>query len=93
MKSPEQVDAIMRAIPTGWRYRWCGGEDSPCACMGCVQIGNRKVIAERITGQVYQGDPEYIDEANLQEYGLLYTGNKLTRDEWMSWKARQRQQT
>lgn len=88
MKSVEQVDAIMAAIPEGWRKRWCGGERGACACMGCVQIGNRAVIAEKIAGQPYRGDPEYIDEAKLQSHGQVYQDNKVTREEWEAWSAR-----
>ena len=42
--SPEEVDEIMEGIPVGWRNRWCGGENGPCACLGCVQTGNKAVI-------------------------------------------------
>ncbi|VWC78928.1 hypothetical protein BLA39750_01054 [Burkholderia lata] len=56
--------------------------------MGCVQIGNRAVIAERIIGKKYEGDPEYISEAKLREHGSVYTELKLSREEWESWIAR-----
>ena len=87
-KTPEQIDAIMAAIPEKWRRHWCGGERGPCACMGCVQIGNRAVIAEKITGEPYRGDPEYIDEAKLKEHGTVYEDHKLSRAEWESWMKR-----
>ncbi|HIH2744974.1 TPA: hypothetical protein ACYLN4_000643 [Burkholderia lata] len=88
MKSEEQIDAIMAAIPENWRRRWCGGERGACACLGCVQIGNRAVIAEGITGKPYGGDPEYLDEAKLQEHGSVYGDLKLSREEWDSWISR-----
>lgn len=75
----------MQAIPEQWRANWCGGEHGACACMGCVQIGNRKVIAEKIIGKPYNGDPEYISEEKLKEHGDLYVDNKITREEWESW--------
>lgn len=85
MKTPEQIDQVMQSIPVEWQSRWCGGERGACACLGCVQIGNRAVIVEKITGEPYRGDPEYIDEAKLKEYGALYTDNKVTREEWEAW--------
>lgn len=88
MKSESQVDAIMSAIPESFRTRWCGGERSPCACMGCVQIGNRAIIAEKITGEQYRGDPEHLCEDKLQEYGAIYSDNKLSREEWDAWMLR-----
>jgi hypothetical protein len=88
MKTHEQVDAIMHAIPEEWRHRWCGGEYGPCACMGCVQIGNRAVIAKKITGESFGGDPEYLAEAQLQAHEAIYAAHKLTREEWQSWKVR-----
>ena len=49
MQTREQlVDEVMQEIPSQWRRRWCGGEAGPCACLGCVQIGNRRVMAERM---------------------------------------------
>jgi hypothetical protein len=89
MKTEAQIDAIMDAIREQWRTRWCGGEHGPCACMGCVQIGNRAVIAEKITGEMYRGDPESISEAKLQEHGALSADHKLSREEWESWMKRQ----
>lgn len=75
----------MQRIPEGWRKRWCGGERGACACLGCVQIGNRKVIAEKITETPYRGDPEYISEAKLQEHAAIYSDNKITKEEWERW--------
>jgi len=85
MKSQEQIDTIMSAIPEDWRRRWCGGERGACACMGCVQIGNRAVIAEKITGEKYLGDPKYLSESKLQEHGAVYAEHKLSREEWEAW--------
>ena len=76
----KDVDAIMRTIPEEWRYRWCGGENGPCACMGCVQIGNRLVMAGK---KVYQIDPEYIDETKIPKE--VYDRFKITKSEWESW--------
>lgn len=88
MKTEAQIDAIMEAIPQEWRARWCGGERGPCACMGCVQIGNRAVILEKITGRRFDGDPEYIREPILQEHSAVYNEYKLSREEWESWIKR-----
>jgi len=88
MKTAAQIDEIMRAIPEEWRTRWCGGERGECACMGCVQIGNRAVMVKKITGEEYRGDPEYIDESKLREHTAIYAEYKLSREEWESWKKR-----
>lgn len=87
MKTIEQVDAIMAAIPADWRQRWC--MSGLCACLGCVQTGNKRVIAEKIQGSPYRGDPEYISEAALMAHAEVYESNKLTRAEWDAWVARQ----
>jgi len=89
MKTEAQVDEIMQQIPKDWRERWCGGERSACACMGCVQIGNHAVIAKKINGTPYLGDPEYISENKLKEHAELYANNKITREEWEAWISRQ----
>lgn len=89
MKGQEQIDSVMAAIPENARRRWCGGERGACACMGCVQIANRAVIAEKITGEKYRGDPECISESKLQEHGSVYAEYKLSREEWESWLSRQ----
>lgn len=44
--------------------------------------------AEKITGEKFRGDPEYIDEGKLQSHGDVYTNNKLTRAEWDAWLLR-----
>jgi len=89
-KTPEQVDAIMSAIPEEWRGRWCGGEYGACACLGCAQIGNRAVIHGKVFGKRYIGDPEYISEAALRQRDpTTYADNKLSKADWDSWMARQ----
>lgn len=86
----EDVDAIMLRIPERWRTRWCGGEYGECACNGCVQVGNRAIIAEEITGAPYVGDPERISESALMKRDAeTYTANKITHDAWLSWMRRQ----
>jgi pyridoxine/pyridoxamine 5'-phosphate oxidase len=85
-KNIEEIDAIMQQIPTEWRNRWCGGENGACACMGCVQIGNRAVMVKAGQGHEYQGDPEYINEDKISPE--IYKKYKITREEWDLWKAR-----
>ena len=76
----EDVDAVMQTIPEEWRHRWCGGEFGPCACMGCVQVGNRLVM----TGlEVHQVDPEYIDVEQIPRE--VYDHFKITKAEWEEW--------
>lgn len=79
----DDVDAVMQTIPEEWRTRWCGGENGGCACMGCVQIGNRLIMAGR---KVTQCDPEYIDETKIDPD--TYKKFKVTKDEWIAWMAR-----
>lgn len=83
----EDVDAVMQTIPAEWRMRWCGGENGPCGCMGCVQIGNRLIMTGR---KVHQCDPEYIDEATIPPH--IYKKYKVTKLEWMEWMSRNRPQ-
>ena len=80
----EDVDATMQTIPENWRKRWCGGENGPCACMGCVQIGNRLVMAGL---QVHQVDPEHIDETKIPKE--IFDRLKISRAEWENWMQRQ----
>lgn len=77
----EDVDAVMQTIPAEYRTRWCGGENGPCACMGCVQVCNRLVMTGR---KITQCDPEYIDESKIP--ADVY---KVTKDEWQAWMQRQ----
>lgn len=79
----KDVDQIMQTIPEKWRDRWCGGERGPCACMGCVQIGNRLIMAQETTGDRYHGDPEYIDERKITKE--IYNKYKITKEEWETW--------
>ena len=76
----DDVNAVMQTIPAEWRTRWCGGEYGACACMGCVQVGNRLVMAGM---KAHQIDPEYIDERKIP--GDIYKKYKVTRAEWDEW--------
>lgn len=87
MKSEAEIDTLMAKIPVSWRNHWCGGERGPCACMGCVQIGNRSIMAEAFTGTPYRGDPEYIGEDMIPRE--IYDRLKITREEWDNWRSRQ----
>ncbi len=82
----KDVDAIMQTIPKEWRNRWCGGERGACACMGCVQIGNRLIMFKEITGNEFPGDPEHISERNIPPE--IYKKYKITKEEWEAWKER-----
>lgn len=79
----DDVDAVMQSIPENCRTRWCGGENGPCACLGCVQVGNRLIMAGLKDGQI---DPEYIDESKIPED--VYRRFKVTKEEWEDWKQR-----
>lgn len=83
MKTDQEVDAIMQTIPADWRRRWCGGERGACACLGCVQIGNRMVMAKKALGRPYGGDPERIDEAAIPLE--VFNEFKVSRQEWEAW--------
>jgi hypothetical protein len=87
MRSIEEIDSIMKTIPVEWRERWCGAENGACACMGCVQIGNRMIMAKKTAGQEYCGDPEYIDERKINQ--KIYKENKITKEEWERWLSSQ----
>lgn len=84
MKSFEEIDAIMLTIPEQWRKRWC--ENGRCACLGCVQSGNRVVMAEAVMGGKFWGDPEHIAEAAIP--ADIYAKYKVTREEWELWKQK-----
>lgn len=86
MKTPEQVDAIMDRIDEDSRYRWCGGESGPCACIGCVQNVCQVQAFERHYGFKYRGDPERIRIIPIP----AETRNEFlpTREEWEAWKER-----
>ena len=85
MKSLNEIDKIMQTIPEKWRNRWCGGEYGPCACMGCVQIGNRMVMFKKVKGHDFFGDPEYINEQAIPP--AIYRKYKITKEEWELWKV------
>lgn len=87
----KDVDKIMQTIPEAWRDRWCGGEKGPCACMGCVQIGNRLIMAKETTGDEFRGDPEYIDERKIPQE--IYNKYKITKEEWEIWLSQRKQNT
>ena len=89
MKTEQEIDNLMAQIPINWRDRWCGGEDGPCACLGCVQIGNRRIMAEAMISPPYLGDPEYIDEGRIAP--KIYESLKITREEWENWRKRHNQ--
>ncbi len=82
----KDVDAIMQTIPEKWRTNWCGGEYGPCACLGCVQIGNRYIMAEKQTGHPFNGDPEYINEHKINKE--IYDKYKITKEDWEDWLKR-----
>lgn len=83
----EDVDTVMQTIPEQWRTRWCGAIEpggGGCACMGCVQIGNRLAMASL---KATQCDPEYIDESKID--ADTYKRLKVTKEEWLAWMERQ----
>lgn len=79
----DDVDVVMRTMPEEWRYRWCGGERGLCACMGCVQVGNRLAM---VGLKAYQIDPEYIDETKIP--ADVYRRFKVTKEQWADWMRR-----
>jgi hypothetical protein len=83
MKTLAEIDEIMLTIPRDWRYRWCGGENGPCACTGCVQIGNRIIMYEIAMGKKFLGDPEYINESKIPPE--IYKKYKITKNDWEWW--------
>lgn len=86
-KTPEQVDEIMESIsPPLFRYRWCGAEAGPCACLGCVQICSRALMWLKNQGTVFQGDPEYINPYLFPDD--IREACTITHEEWEAWKVR-----
>ena len=83
MKKLEEIKAIMDTIPIEWRKRWCGAENVPCACLGCVQIGNRIIMYGKASGNKFIGDPEYIDESKIPKE--IYDKYKISKEEWELW--------
>lgn len=80
MKTLLEIDKIMQTIPEDWRKRWCGGENGPCGCLGCVQIGNRLCMTGLKATQV---DPEYIREDGIPKD--VYESLKISKPEWEMW--------
>ena len=76
----KDINAILQTMPEEWRTRWCGGEQGPCACMGCVQVGNRLVMVGKRASQI---DPEYIDESKIPPE--VFEKFKITKAEWQKW--------
>jgi len=85
-KTIEQVDAIMARIDEPDRYRWCGAENGPCACLGCVQICSRSLMYEKTFARQHRGDPEYIDERRIPP--VIREAFRITHEEWEAWKLR-----
>ena len=85
MKTFEEINKIMLTIPEKWRYHWCKAE--VCACLGCVQVGNRVVMYEKDTGKKFMGDPEYIAEQKITN--TIYEKYKVTKEEWELWKKKE----
>ncbi len=83
MKTIDEINSIMNTIPKDWKNRWCGGESGPCACMGCVQIGNRLIMYEKATGMKFYGDPEYIEIELIPIE--IYEKYKITKGEYLLW--------
>lgn len=84
----ENIDAVMQTIPVEWRTRWCNAIEpggGGCACMGCVQIGNRISMAREAGYSV--GDPEYVNESVIPR--AIFDRLKVTKEEWSTWMARQ----
>lgn len=79
-----RVDEIMQQIPADWRYRWCRAQ--VCACMGCVQTGNKSVMAKAQLGQPYRGDPEYIDRSKIAPE--IRDSMTISHDDWLAWVKR-----
>jgi hypothetical protein len=82
----KDVDAVMQSMPEAWRTRWCGAEGGPCACMGCVQVGNRLIMVGKTASQ---RDPEYISERNIPNN--VYKKYKVSHGEWLAWMERNKQ--
>lgn len=89
MKTIKQIDEIMQTIPDRWRGHWCNGIEQGgggCACRGCVQIGNRLIMASKHLNRIVTSrtcDPEHIDESRIPKE--IYDRYKLTKEEWESW--------
>lgn len=86
MKTPEQVDAIMAKIDEDSRYRWCGGERGPCACIGCVQNVCQVQAYEKHFGRKFHGDPEWIRQIAIP--AEIRAEFLPSREEWEAWVER-----
>jgi len=84
LKTLKEINEIMNTIPLEWRKRWC--ESQYCACVGCVQIGNRIIMYEKATGKKFVGDPEYISETEISQ--AIYDKYKISKEEWQLWMNR-----
>lgn len=93
MKTLEEINEIMKTIPERWRTHWCKGielEGGGCACRGCVQIGNRLIMASKTLGKTItaaDGDPEHIDERKIPIE--IFNKYKITKEEWEVWSQAQ----
>lgn len=79
MRTLEEINKIMQTIPEKWRTHWCRARI--CACCGCVQTGNKIIMYEKMTGEKFHGDPEYISSIPDE----IYNQYKVTEDEWNLW--------
>lgn len=86
MKTDKEIDAIMGTIHEANRTRWCGGENGPCACLGCVQVSNRIIMFETANREKVRFDPEGIREDLIPEE--IYTRFKISKAEWENWMRR-----
>jgi hypothetical protein len=84
MKPDIEIDRIMSTIPEKWRGYWCMAKQ--CACLGCVQTGNKLIMAKETTGKKYLGDPEYINPNAIPTD--IFVKNKVTKEEWEHWLER-----
>lgn len=32
------IDVLMAKMPESWRFRWCEGIKTGCACLGCANV-------------------------------------------------------
>lgn len=84
---PDRVEKVMLTIHPASRKRWCGGEDGACYCMGCVQVSNRRIMWEEMTGKKFFGDPEHIDEREIPRE--IYNKYKISKQDWEIWMFKQ----
>lgn len=82
----KRVDDLMSTFNEQSQLNWCGKSPTGCACLGCVQICNRKVMYDEAHDMNYQGDPEYIIEEAIPRD--IYRKHKITKEQWVDWLAR-----